>query len=322
MESWFSYFILKTAMKKFKLFIALILFVLLSSCHSLVEDEFDNFAQLPVMNALLQADGTFNVQISLTANLTDTGLVYVSNAQVIIESKTETPDTLEYTEKGWYASSRRVKVGETYSCTANIPGYAALSATTTIPLPTVIDSVIYTDLAERGEEGEKISSVQFRIQNDVHSVKFWELKLKIRSAGTHYDLDAGDWSDSSYEHDAYIYIKPEQNPVFLFEPNPLEIFSNKKITKDIHWLKFYINSRYNGFSSSRRDTAFIELQNIDVSLYTYQKQFYIYQSSGQPTLGSSMQNYNLYTNVRNGLGLFTGTSTTRKDIPVIKKTNQ
>ena len=309
-------------MNKFKLIIALLLFVLLSSCHSLVEDEFDNFAQQPVMNALLKADGTINVQISLTANLTDSALLYVSNAQVIIESNTQTPDTLEYTEKGWYGCSRRVIVGETYTCTANIPGYAALSATTTIPWPTVIDSVIYTDLAERGEDGEKISSVQFRIQNDVGSLKFWELKLKIRSGGTHYDYDVGDWSDSPYESDGYIYIKPEQDPVFLYEPNPLEIFSNKKITKDNHWVKFYINSRYNGFSSSRRDTAFIELQNIDVSFYTYQKQFYIYQSSGQPVLGSSMQNYNLYTNVKNGLGLFTGTSTTRKDIPMIKKNNQ
>ena len=64
----------------------------------------------------------------------------------------------------------------------------------------------------------------------------------------------------------------------------------------------------------------IILNNIDESLYKYQKQYYIYQSSGSPAIGSSQQNYNLYSNIKNGLGIFTGTSTTKKDVPLFQET--
>ena len=153
-------------MNKFFLITGLIMFVILSSCHSLVEDEFDNFNQIPVINSLLQADSTFRVQVTLTANLTDSTPIYISDAQVIIESSIGTPDTLIYAEKGWYVSSRVVKTGISYSCKVNVPGFSQMSAQTTVPEPTGIDSVIFTDLAGRGEEGEKISSVEFRISNN------------------------------------------------------------------------------------------------------------------------------------------------------------
>jgi len=185
-------------------------------------------------------------------------------------------------------------------------------------LPTVIDSVQYTDLALRGEEGEKISSVEFRIQNDLQSSKFWSLELKIKGVGTHYNYETDEFIESYYEKDGDLYIKPEQDLVFLFEPNPLSIFSNKKIKKDTHWVKFYINERYNSFSNGR-DTFIIVLNNIDESLYKYQKQYYIYQSSSSSALGNSQQNYNLYSNINNGLGVFTGTSITKKDVPLFQE---
>ena len=285
----------------------------------MVEDEFKHYEPMPVMNGLLQADSTFSVQISMSANLSDSTPVYVTNAELIIENTTDFPDTLHYTAKGWYVSSRIAKAGETYTCQANIPGYPTLRAQTTVPMPTVIDSVLFTDLAVRGEEGEKISSVEFRIKNELHSSKFWRLELRIGGVGTHYDFEKEEWSNAYREQDAYLFIKPEQDSVFLYEPNPLNILSNKKMKKDSHWVKFYINENYNSFNS-RTDTFFIVLHNIDESLYKYQKQYYISQSSGSSGIGSSQQNYNLYSNIENGLGLFTGTSTTRKDIPLFQET--
>lgn len=303
-------------MNKLQLFPILLVCILFSSCHSLVEDEFEHYESVPVMNGLLQADSTFRVQISLTANLTDSSPTYVSNAEVIIATNSDTPDTLKYTDKGWYVSSRIVKAGETYSCRATIPNYAALSAQTTVPMPTVIDSVLFTDLALRGEEGEKISSVKFRIQNDLQSSKFWSLELKIKGEGEHFNYETEEFIDSYYEMDGYFDIKPEQDSVFLYEPNPLSVFSNKKMKKDTHWVKFYINERYNNFSNGR-DTFMIVLKSLDESFYNYQKQYYIYQSIGSSALGSSQQNYNLFSNIKNGLGVFTATSTTKKDVTMI-----
>jgi hypothetical protein len=296
----------------FSLFSVCILF---TSCHALVEDEFPDFAKVPVMNGLLQADSTFKVQVSLTANLTDTAPTYVSNARVIIESTIATPDTLVYTEKGWYVSARTAKAGASYTCRAEIPDFPTISAQTTIPMPTVIDSISYTDLVGRDEEADKISSLEFRIRNDINTKRFWFVNLKIKGIGTDYDWETREWIEGLIVREKYFYMQAGQDTVLLNEANPLEIFSNIKMKNELYWVKTYFNE-HSGSGIGRNDTLMVELLNIDESYYRYMKQYYIYESAGYPSIGQSNQKYPMYSNVKNGLGLFTGMSVSRKEIAV------
>lgn len=295
-----------------RLFIPVFSILTLISCHTLVEDEFPDFEAVPVMNGILQADSTFRVQISLAANLSDTMPDFVDNALVIIEDQKQAVDTLTYTDEGWYVSPRTVKAGYSYTCRVNIPGFNTMMAHTTVPLPTEIDSVIFTDLASRGQEGEKISSVAFRLHNNVETEMFWEVKFKKRWFRSLYDWDVEDWTERSQVDEAYIFMKAEQDSVLLSEPNPLTVFSNRKMKSDRHWIKFYFSENY--FSFGRTDTLFLELLNIDESYYHYHKQYYIYDSAGWGGLGSSPQRYPLYSNITNGLGIFTGMSVSRKEL--------
>lgn len=295
-----------------RLFIPVFSILTLISCHTLVEDEFPDFEAVPVMNGILQADSTFRVQISLAANLSDTMPDFVDNALVIIEVQNQAVDTLTYTDEGWYVSPRTVKAGYSYTCRVNIPGFNTMMAHTTVPLPTKIDSVIFTDLASRGQEGEKVSSVAFRLHNNVETEMFWEVKFKKRWFRSLYDWDVEDWTERSQVDEAYIFMKAEQDSVLLSEPNPLTVFSNRKMKSDRHWIKFYFSENY--FSFGRTDTLFLELLNIDESYYHYHKQYYIYDSAGWGGLGSSPQRYPLYSNITNGLGIFTGMSVSRKEL--------
>lgn len=295
-----------------RLFIPVFSILTLISCHTLVEDEFPDFEAVPVMNGILQADSTFRVQISLAANLSDTMPDFVDNALVVIEDQKQAVDTLTYTDEGWYVSPRTVKAGYSYTCRVNIPGFNTMLAQTTVPLPTKIDSVIFTDLASRGQEGEKVSSVAFRLHNNVETEMFWEVKFKKRWFGSLYDWDVEDWTERSQVDEAYILMKAEQDSVLLSEPNPLTVFSNRKMKSDRHWIKFYFSENY--FSFGRTDTLFLELLNIDESYYHYHKQYYIYDSAGWGGLGSSPQRYPLYSNITNGLGIFTGMSVSRKEL--------
>lgn len=283
------------------------------SCHALVDDEFPDFEPLPVMNGLLQADSTFRVHISVAANLSDTMPKHVEDALVTIENQDEVRYTLQYIDKGWYGSPHRVKAGESYTCKAEIPGFNTIvMAHTTVPLPTKIDSIIFTDLAGRGEEGEKISSVEFLLQNDMQSEKFWEVKLKVRTFGTYYDWETNEQKEGFQIDEKYIFMRAEQDSVLLSEANPLMVFSNKKMKTDKHWIKLYFSEYSNYFSKT--DTLFVELRSIDKSYYNYQKQYYIYESASWGGIGTSPQRYPLYSNIANGLGVFTGSSITRKDI--------
>ncbi|GAB1414963.1 hypothetical protein MASR2M117_03690 [Paludibacter sp.] len=295
---------------KITLFIFLTLIFL--SCHDLVDDKFSDFVPVPVMNGLLQADSTFMIQISLAANLSDTMPGHVKDALVIIESQGEAPDTLQHIDEGWYGSTHLVRAGASYTCTAKIPGFNTITARTTVPSPTEIDSIVFTDLAGRGEEGEKISSVAFRLHNDMQNDKFWEVKLNSRSFGSHYDWEIDDFIEGWRIEEKYIFMRAGQDSVLLNEANPLMVFSNHKMQADKHWIKVYFNEFSNSFSIT--DTLFVELRSIDKSYYNYRKQYYIYESAQWGRIGTSPQRYPLYSNVTNGLGVFMSSAVTRKDV--------
>jgi len=287
--------------------------ILLSSCHALVEDEFPDFAKVPVMNGLLQADSTFRVQVSLTANLTDTAPTYVSNARVIIESTIATPDTLVYTEKGWYVSERTVKAGASYTCRAEIQGFSTVSASTFVPLHSEIGEVIYTDLASRGEEGEKISSFEFTIANNKIQRQYWLVQLVSEGLQTDFNPETNEFFEYYGDSEEYIYMLAGQDSVLLYEANPLTLFSNNRIKGDSYKVKFYLNSNYTNLDDSNY-TPILVIKSVDESYYRYVKQYYIYESAQYPDIGQSNQKYPMYSNVKNGLGLFTGLSVTRKEI--------
>jgi hypothetical protein len=291
---------------------SLILFLLpllFNSCHLLVQDEFEEFTSYPVLNGVLQADSTFKIHVSISSNLTDSTQGYVENAQVIIIDETQgQSDTLHYLSEGWYVSLKRVIAGNSYTCRADIPDFPALSASTTVPFPTSIDSVIFTKLAGWNENGAEISAVQFKIRNDVVAKKFWSINMVIKGFRREYDPVTRNYNYVMTESYGYINLKPEQDSVLLAEAEPLKVISNSKMKSD-YWWKFYTRAFYT--SLGKNDTVLLELKSIDESSYKFQKQFFIYQEANQTKIGKSPQRYSLYSNVSNGMGLFTGESVCR-----------
>jgi hypothetical protein len=277
-----------------------------SSCHSLVDDELPDIVKLPVINSVLVADEIFKIHVSLTASMGDSIPQEVANAQVVILSSNGNPDTLKYTKKGWYISNRLVKSNTTYNCLVDIPGYQQASAQTYVPLQTGIYNVAYTDLVSKGMDNEKISSFEFSIMNDTTKRLFWEVKFKSLSF-TFID-DAITGKRIAIDEDLYhdFSMKPEQDNVMLSEAMPLDVFSNEKMKKPEYLVRFYISE--NNVHYSDKGKFSIELRSVDETYYNYQKQLFIYIMAGYTGLGSNAQTYPLYSNVKNGYGLFTSYS--------------
>jgi hypothetical protein len=294
--------------KKLFRVLALLLSFSLSSCHSLVEDEFVNFEPVPVLNGLLQADSIISVEVSLTANLSDSTVTFVDNALVVIENNS-VYDTLSYAGKGKYVSKNKAKAGETYICTVQKEGFRSVSAKTTIPLPTPVDSVILTDLAGRGTEGEKISSIEFQIPNDLTKRLYWQVQLIAQGNFAYYDFENNELVHYFGDEEKYIFMLAGQDSVLLNEANPLTVFSNKKMKCNDYTVKFYVNEYSTNLNYDYN--FYIVLSSIDESYYKYIKQYYIYETSEYYNLGKSPQRYPLYSNVNNGYGIFTGISKTR-----------
>lgn len=293
--------------------LVLILSFSFSACHTLVEDEFKNFEPVPVLNGLLQADSTMRIQISLTANLADSTPEFVDNALVIIESDVNTPDTLSYTSEGWYISAQRVKAGTTYTCKALIEGFPVVSAQTTVPEATDFDSIVFNPNAGRGTEAERIFSFEFRIPNNISKKQFWEVQLVTADKKFSFNYETKEFTEYYGIEPEYIYMIAGQDSVLLNEANPLTVFANQNIKKSDYTVKFYF-SEYNNIQHS--DSTLILLKTIDESYYKYLKQYYIYESADEISIGKSPQRYPLYSNIKNGMGVFTGISAIRKKIEI------
>lgn len=287
------------------IFTTFFLHFLLVSCHSLVESDFVDFASMPVLNGILQADSTIKVQLSYSAKLGETTPKFIDNALVVINNNNGLNDTLVYTENGWYISNNIAIAGANYSCKAIIHGYDTLSAHTTIPMPTEIGKINFTDMVGRDEEGSKISLFDFLITNNTTQNTYWSVILTEASIG--YD----DKIYTSYER---IYMIPEQDSVMLNEAQPLTLFSNKHMKNENYKVRFYLSQSGTQFGERKKAKAYVTLYTVDESYYNYMKRYYIYYTTYIPTLGQSPQNYQLYSNVKNGLGLFTGMSATKKQI--------
>ncbi len=246
----------------------------------MVEADLPDIQKTPVLNGLLVANNQVKVNVSLTASLGDSVPEIVTNAQVIIRSETEC-DTLSYTGDGWYSSKLIASEGQTYYCTVDIPDFPQMSAQTTVPEISYITDVKYTALAGFSMMNEKISSFELTILNNPAKELFWDVQFN----GIYYP---------DY------YFKAEEDSVFLTEAEPLNIFSNRMMKTADHKLKLYTTASY----VPKGDYS-IELRSVDSTYYKYQKQLYLYYSGGYRGFGTSSQTYPLYTNVKNGSGIFT-----------------
>lgn len=290
------------------IFFGTMILILLSSCHALVEDEFPDFIKTPVLNSTLQADSVIKVQLSYTANLKDSVPYPIENGIVVITSTTGI-DTLTYNKEGWYESLHTAKAGTAYTCEVTIPGYEKLSAEIYVPQPTPIENVIFTEVAGKDEYGENISSFRFSIRNDTMNDQYWDVRMIEEGIHRRYNQEAKVKYDYFGSKQQSIYMIAGQDSVLLNEANPLTIFSNKKIAGPTYDVCFYFSERNTGFSSNY--THYIEFRSVTKSYYEFKKQYYIYDTADIEQVGSSAQNYSLYSNVKNGFGIFAGYSVSR-----------
>jgi hypothetical protein len=292
----------------------LIFMLFLISCNSLVTDELEQCEKVPVLNGLLQADSIIKVQIAFSASLSDSSIEYIDNAEIVINCNEISPDTLQFSGNGWYVSSKVAKPGTDYYCKVKIPGYPLMESHAFVPEYTAIDTVVFTDLAGRGEEGQKISSIEFSIVNDKSKELFWEVQLITNRELLLYNETKQEMEFITDELIENIDMTPGQDSVLLNETAPLNVFSNKKIKDTNYRIKFNIDENSTHFDLNSK--SFITLKSVDKSYYRYLKQYYIYKSGQSPAIGQTSQKYSLYSNVVNGLGLFAGIAVTRKQLIV------
>lgn len=301
--------IFKKLMQRTVVYLNLLLLLLLStSCKTLIEEEFDLFEEKPVINCVIVSDSSFKVSVSLSGNLSDVAYKYVSDAEVIIMDSENIADTLTYSEEGVYLSNNVAQLNKRYFCKVLVPGFEEITSQAMVPAPCNISNVVFEKNAGRGEEGELISSVEFDIDEIPCELRYWEVNLIERGIFSEYDFKLNKVVTANKTVFHTIYLNPNEVEILEQETPPYNVFSNRNQNRPLFHVKFYFNEFSVDLNSDR--DFFIELRNVEESYYKFQKQYYLYEMAANVGLGNSNTNYPLYSNIENGLGIFTAYSAT------------
>lgn len=228
-----------------KVYLLLAITLNFTSCYKLVDDTFPTFKTQVVMNGFLQADSVPRIHVSLSGNLSDTALLTVPDAKVMLNNV-----SLAYAGDGYYVGTDTIRSGVTYTCTVEVNGFDKLTKQTTVPFAPEIISAVVSPNPYKDQFGEDEGSFELTFRTDVSQRIYYQIKLF-----------------NSREYNGTFYIKPNSDVVFQNEAEPITTFSNAFITSNVFTLTG--NMAYH-FGNPYK----IELQAISPEYYHYIKQAY------------------------------------------------
>lgn len=282
------------------------------SCRSLVEDEFPDHGQKPVINCILVQGQPLTVHISMTGKLDSTLLPMENNAKVDLWVDSVFVEQLEKHGNGLYVSSRIVEPLVEYSCEIVVPGYQTVYCRETIPEPAEIEKIEHINIAGRDEEGTTFPAVKLTFKNNPNQTRYYEISIR-------YIQRIGSWGgEEEYTEEDPVYIPLVNDPVLLNEGLPLMLFSNEIITDSLYTMVLnYTTGASYGVSGSyvtMLSPLIIELRSLTYDYYRYRKQLYLY-SRGRSADGliTPITASPVYSNIENANGIFSGYSFVKTD---------
>ncbi|MBN2819197.1 MAG: DUF4249 family protein [Bacteroidales bacterium] len=277
--------------------------IVASSCRKELDFEFPDYPKLPVINCILSADSLINAHISLTDKQNDYPIGIIDNALVTINPGVGQGDTLVYQDEGLYFSKIYVIPGQEYICSLTVPDISTIVCSTFIPQKPKILDLKYLGVQNKISGGDVdftisgFAEIQISFLTDQVESEYFELLLNSEHT-KHNNCD----------------------PVFVNEGIPYALFSNELATSDT----FNINLQFpagplmnmiQSFneSDSIAKNIFVELRKVNKDYYTYFKDLYFYLQGRYPGFGNGQLPVQLYSNIKEGMGIFAGYSSTVSD---------
>ena len=276
---------------------------LIFSCRKLVQSDFPDFKQVPTVNSFLKADSLLKVHISLASKLDTNELKGLNNAQVQLYVDDVFKELLTSSVNGVFISTTLVEPLKKYECRVDIPGYETVSCSNTIPKSSHLRDIIHISVAGKDQEGMTYPAVKFTFSNATNERSYYEARIRLIKYGTEQIPDMYNIVD----------------PVLLNEGLPLSVFSNELITDTaytmtINYFTGSASSSNGGPMTTNLYPFILEVRSVSYDYYQFARQKYLYDTGRFPEFGlSSNQAFQLYSNVKNGYGIFAGYSTVISD---------
>ncbi len=293
--------------KKYLFFLLILSF----SCTKVIDISPKYFNPQPVANCIFKTEHRIDCYLAESNSILDTGINWLSNAQVDIYENGLLKENLLELEKGHYISAFYPEADKNYEIKAKTSKYE-ISAFNTIPELSDLLSFKYTLPAGFNSEGTPYYEADISFKDAPETTDYYEIAV-YRKYSTE---NKKTYINQFYTNDKIILNEGDVE----YQPGSL-FFSDELFNGHIYNLKFKYTSGW-GIDSS----GYIPDSNYYLIFRSVSKEYYLYRKSwtrhryfqnnidqGIYTLfkGDPVE---MYTNISNGYGIFAGYGETEKQL--------
>ncbi|MBN2893571.1 MAG: DUF4249 family protein [Bacteroidales bacterium] len=277
------------------------------SCIKEVDLDFKQIDKQVVVNCLFCPDSLFNVHLSFSANPLDTNTEIIENAKIELWSGFAKIDDLKYVGNGDYLSNVVANIETPYTIKIDVPEYEIIYATDTIPSKSDYNYVNNTAYCKE-IESYLYSTLDFNIADKIGS-DYYNLSFPYTRSG--YIDSNFITSFCWFQAESNVISNETNNMIGNFYTNVIfsdSFFQNEtqSFSIDYETDKIFLPHAY----SETIDTNLIvilQLNKISFANYKYKKS--VIQAeiiNTLPDLYNTNQDFYIYSNITNGLGIFAG----------------
>ena len=322
-----------------KIIFLLIITISLSSCIEVLDIDLDKEDRFLVLNGFVSPDSLIKVNLSTSINALDGDafIKFIDDAEVILYEDGNEIETMKKDTFGYFISTIKPDLSKSYSVSAKSGSYPQLEATTTIPksipineieMDIQIDSVtetwydvetgLYFDTTLYTISGDGTVYVSF---DDPSAEKnYYLLSYSVVKPIIFWDEYGNQYITGYYEQPIWYQLDGSSENVEYFSLSTIsqgyvfndEFFSGteKKLKTTIYTWDLY--DQYSGYLPE--SPLYIHLYTLSEDLYN----FIISYNKYQETLGNPFaEPVNIFSNVKNGLGLLGGLNVTTDSVEIV-----
>lgn len=166
---------MKISLKSLKTVIISGISFTLVSCIDQINVDLPTPSKVLVVNAILNPDSVFRVQVSRVASTTDSSSRLLSSASVYLLTPSRSAELLRNQGKGVYVSAKKPAIGVPYTLRAEADGYPDVTATDTVPAVVPIQEAWYSYPTGTDRNNEPLGTIVVRFQDPVRTADFYEI---------------------------------------------------------------------------------------------------------------------------------------------------
>jgi len=274
-----------------------------------LEEDFPDFNNDWVINNIMIAGDSIEVEITKTTSVNGEGNPPVKDALVQLMVENETFD-LSYDENSaTYKLNQQIETSKDYHFDVfDASGELKSNFNQTIPPTQPILNIEHIDVAGTNQEGVSHPAIKIEVPNN-SSDEYFYVNIRL--------LERNEYEDE--DDNSRIQIINIEDPVLLNEGVPFPLFSNEIMTGNSQ--EVLINYTTGGASSSgggpwiaHTYPLVVELWTLNEAYYEFLKQNYQYENSRYPIIGSGNQTaISNFNNIDGAYGINAGYSYVKTD---------